>query len=252
VLSDDPIFISRREFCARINSSEPTLEIGPFNTPAFTGPHVKYYDVMSAEDIRLSAAGLGLDTARTPQTIHYISKTVALGSIPERFRYVFSSHAIEHTFDVFGHLNEVGAILVPGGEYLLAIPDKRFCFDHFKTMSTIGDAIEAATKKPTDYGIGLCVDRIYYGSHNDSIRHWNGDHGVLNKVDLAKRIKVEVDQYKAGKRSPMNPHTWRFTPDSFGEIMQIGKTIGYLNLTLRELYHTRKHTNEFFAVFGND
>ena len=108
------------------------MEIGPFGQPVdFTGEHVRYADALSTEDLRSIAAVNGMDPARCPP-IHYVVTEAPLEAIPECFATVFSSHCIEHQPDLVQHLQAVGELLEPGGSYFLIVPDKRYCFDHFR------------------------------------------------------------------------------------------------------------------------
>lgn len=227
------------------------LEIGPFNNPVLTGDHVRYFDVVDAEQIRAEAQRMSLAASRIPDRIHYVDGSGSLGSIDDKFSIVFSSHSIEHTFDVYGHLNEVANVLEGGGEYHLAIPDKRYCFDHFKDASTIGGAVEAFMNKPTDYPLKVWVDRVFIGTHNESARHWNGDHGSMNKSNLADRVGKAVEEYQSGYRYPMRPHMWAFYPENFADIMDVGYNLGYLKVPLKAVHETNRGANEFYAVFGH-
>ena len=225
------------------------LEIGPFTKPALTGPNVRYADKLSAGEIKAEALRLGKDASQAPQKIHYTSD---LSSIEDRFAAVYSSHCIEHTCDLIGHLQQIERVLTDRGQYFLVIPDKRFCFDYYKETSTIGSVIEAYERQHTDYDLKLWVDRTWIGTHADAKRHWKGDHGSQNKVDLARRIRIAINEYRQGYRLPTGPHVWCFTPESFAEIVSLLHELGYIKLRVIEIYPTRRNALEFYAVLGFD
>ena len=239
--------VGRGDFVATVPAG-PKLEIGPFTRPAFTGPDVRYFDVMSADEIRSEAVRYKSDATLAPKEIHYVARDIALGDIPERFVAVYSSHTIEHTFDCIGHVNDVARCLPVGGRYYLVIPDKRYCFDYFKPTATIGRVIEAAEYRPTEYGMAVWVDRSIIGTHSTPARHWAGDHGELHKPDASARVAAAIREYKSGYRSPMGTHVWCFTPTRFAEIMTICHEIGYTGMKITDLYPTKRDTFEFYAV----
>lgn len=239
--------ITRDQFIRSIPRDGIQLEIGPFSSPALTGPNVRYADILSAEEIRAEAIRLGKDTSRVPHTIHYKSD---LGQINDHFDAVYSSHCIEHTSDAVRHLRNVSRVLSKDGKYFLVIPDKRYCFDHFKETSTIGGLIDAYENGNSDYSLKLWVDRTWIGTHADAKRHWRGDHGAPNKTNLAQKIKAAITEYKNGYRFPTGTHVWCFTPDSFSEIISLLRELDYIDLRVLEIYPTRPNTLEFYAVLG--
>lgn len=61
--------------------------------------------------------------------------------IAKRFDYVILCHVLEHVPDPVGFLNEIGALLRPGGVMLLAVPDKRRTLDWSRPSTTIDDVL---------------------------------------------------------------------------------------------------------------
>ena len=57
--------------------------------------------------------------------------------IPRRFDYVILCHVLEHVPEPIRFLNEIGALLLPGGVMLLAVPDKRRTADATRPSTTI-------------------------------------------------------------------------------------------------------------------
>lgn len=242
--------IERQVFISSIDTAERILEIGPFSSPTFVGPHVKYFDIMSADEIRGEAAKLNVDPARCPETIHYVARLTPLAEIPERFDVVYSSHTIEHTLDFIQHLQDVSRILRPGGRYFLAIPDKRFTFDYFKDEATIGGVIDAHERRQSDYSIKTWIDRAVKSTHSVASRHWSGDHGVERKPDAAALVAKAIAEYKSGYRYPMVPHMWCLTPEGFREIVTVLFKLDYIDLRLDRVHETRSNSLEFYAALS--
>ena len=63
------------------------------------------------------------------------------------FDYIFASHVFEHLPDPISFLNSMGRLLKEKGVLLLAIPDKRFCFDLVKPLTSPGLLIDSYLNK---------------------------------------------------------------------------------------------------------
>ena len=59
------------------------------------------------------------------------------------FDYIVASHVFEHLPDPINFLNSMGKLLKEEGLLLLAIPDKRYCFDLLKPLTTPGLLIDS-------------------------------------------------------------------------------------------------------------
>ena len=121
---------TRGGFIQMLEQTGSILEIGPLANPIVRGDHVSYFDVLPTEPLRAKAASHGLDVSQVPE-ITYFSEVADLSVIPDKFDAAVSAHTIEHQPDLVQHLRAVAGLLVPGGRYFLAVPDQRYCFDHF-------------------------------------------------------------------------------------------------------------------------
>ena len=65
------------------------------------------------------------------------------------FDAFIASHVLEHIPDPIGLLQSLESILKPSGVVSLVIPDKRFCFDFFKPLSTTGGLLAAHERGAT-------------------------------------------------------------------------------------------------------
>jgi len=117
--------LNRRGFASLIPQTAAALEIGPFFSPILRGPNVRYFDVLSQENLLARAKSLG-NTAAAPPHIDYVSSTGNLQIIAKSFDFVISSYCLEHQPDLIKHLRDVESILKPGGCYLVLVPDKRY------------------------------------------------------------------------------------------------------------------------------
>jgi len=66
------------------------------------------------------------------------------------FDVFMASHVIEHIPDLIGFLSSAEVLCRPGAKMILAVPDKRVCFDFFRPLSTTGDALLLIGKSAQD------------------------------------------------------------------------------------------------------
>ena len=69
-----------------------------------------------------------------------------------------SSHLIEHTPDFVKFLNDCDSILKDTGVLALVVPDKRFCFDHFRPITGISKIIDSHFSKNTIHTPGTVAE----------------------------------------------------------------------------------------------
>src|SRR5512133_1118151 len=59
------------------------------------------------------------------------------------YDWIIASHVLERTTDLIGFLNDCDSLLKKAGVLSLAVPDKRYCFDHFRPITGNGRVIDA-------------------------------------------------------------------------------------------------------------
>jgi SAM-dependent methyltransferase len=238
---------TRPAFVDLIRGAGSILEIGPFANPMLSGPNVKYFDVLSTEDLKQRARKHNLNPKGCPR-IDYVSSTGDLSIVTEQFDAVASSHVIEHQPDLIRHLLSVANLLKTGGNYFLAIPDKRFCFDHFIAPSTIADVLDAHSRKLRVHSIASIVEHRALTTHNDARRHWNNDHGEpAHKASLAP-IQEALAVCLGNPEGYIDTHAWQFTPGSFEEIVATLFALRMSPLQVARVYDTVRDSCEFYAV----
>ena len=238
---------TREGFASLLSTGKPVLEIGPFANPILRGPNVRYADALTTEQLRDRAAELGLDPKGCP-TISY--PTLDLRTIRDKFHAVLSCHCIEHQPDLVRHLQAVEGLLEPGGSYFLIIPDKRFCFDHFLPASTIADVMTAYARQSKVHDLGKVIEHWAMTTHNDSIRHWNGDHGAPPIMASRDQVRRAIAAHEVRPDAYIDVHAWQFTPRSFRTLVRIIAELGLSRLELTSVYPTVRPRNEFCAVLS--
>lgn len=218
------------------------LEIGPFFKPALRGEGVRYFDVLTTDEMKVRAADHGIDFSTAVQ-IDHVSPVGDLSVVDRPFAAVFSSHAIEQQPDLVHHLASVGRILVPEGRYFLAIPDARYCFDHFLPLSSPDD-VEAARGRRVHTAASVIAHRLHT-THSDPLKHWLGVHGRPNPSSLA-RWQAEREAERADAGQYIDVHAWMFSPATFRGIVEA--TSKLTGMVVERVHDTEGGHMEFFAV----
>lgn len=240
-----------REILVQIASQlESILEIGPFYRPSLTGSNVRYFDVLNHDGLCARAREHDLPITGIPY-IHYVSPDGDLSTIPATFQAVFSAHVVEHQPCLLSHLRQVSQLLLPGGFYFLAIPDKRYCFDHFIPESTIADVLSAFQEQRTRHTLASIIEYGALTTHNDIQRHWKGDHedpGFGNT--LVNRIKAAIEISRNAQGVYIDVHAWQFIPETFKSIVAVLHSLELLDLYPLMVYDTPYGRQEFTAVLA--
>lgn len=235
----------RENLIALIDDGRSVLEIGPFCNPLLRGPNIAYLDVLDAGQLRARATEIGLDPAGCPERIDYVG---GLEKVRRRFDAVISSHAIEHQPDLVHHLQQVERILTPDGLFCLIVPDKRYCFDHHIAESTIAGVLQAHREQRRVHSLESVVEHVALTTHNDSRRHWAGDHGPAVQPDRAQRVEKALRDHDFALGGYVDVHAWYFTPDRFAEIVATLGALGLTGFEVAGVYDTARDRNEFCAV----
>jgi SAM-dependent methyltransferase len=236
---------SRSGFTELIGDAGRVLEIGPFCNPIARGPHVEYLDVLTSDELRERAVELNLDPAGCPEHIHH---TGDISEVNGSFDAVVSSHSIEHQPNFIKHIQHIERLLKVGGRYMLFIPDKRYCFDHFNPISTIADILDAHQRRPTAHSLKSIVEHRSLITHNDAARHWIGDHGEITTAHIIDKAKEALCEYASSEGRYIDVHTWYFTPKSFYQLVDVLFGLELIKLRVSQIYPTLRNTLEFFAV----
>jgi hypothetical protein len=131
------------------------------------------------------------------------------------------SHVIEHTPDMLGFLKEYEVLLRPEGVLVLAVPDKRRCFDLLRPVSTTGAVLQAHHEKPSRHSPATAFDHV---AHISQLPMDAGGWSEATRGNLALCIPCLFAR-AVFYRSAVSPeyfdfHSWTFTPSSFRLIIR--------------------------------
>lgn len=134
------------------------------------------------------------------------------------FDMLIASHVIEHIPDPVRFLQSARRLLHPErGVLALAVPDKRWCFDALKQVSTTGQMLEAYLQKRQRHSAQTRFDTSAYIAFDGTRSIWGRE--PLPDLYLPDTLEQSFQQFKDWSDAPEAPyvdcHAWHFTPASF-------------------------------------
>lgn len=239
-----------------IDPSGVGLEIGPGYNPLLPkslGYQVETLDHATAEVIREKYRdNPSVDISRIEE-VDFVSDGRSIAKMvgkPGHYDYIVASHVIEHTTDMLGFLKDCQTLLKKTGNLVLAVPDKRRCFDLLQSLTSTGMILQAHQERRTRHPASILFDDIAYNVLRAGVGGWAaGCDGALSFVgDLtAARNRYE---YARTSSDYVDVHAWRFTPSSFRLIMHDLYAIGMLELRERAFYGS--DVTEFYVSLSRD
>src|SRR4051812_45408594 len=134
------------------------------------------------------------------------------------FDVLLASHVIEHIPDPVGFLQSAQMLLRErDGILALAVPDKRWCFDYFKQLSTTGQMLEAHRDRLQRHSARTRFDQAAYGTYERDRGAWLRE--PLSQFRIVSSLEGAWAEFQAWVPDPDAPyvdcHAWHFTPASF-------------------------------------
>jgi len=151
-----------------------------------------------------------------------------------------ASHVVEHIPDPVGLLESLAVLLKPTGVVSLVVPDKRFCFDFFKPISTTGELLLAHEQRASRHARSALFNEVAYGVTNAGSICW----GRRPATELAffrslYEAKRQLDEYGTSEDGPyVDCHAWFFTPASFQLAMLELAALEVIDFTVNTLFPT--------------
>lgn len=137
-----------------VSRERPGIEIGLWCNPIAPkrdGYRTTVIDVREQEPLRQMAEkrGIAAEKVANLESVDIvgdasrIAELVRAAGITTRYGWIISSHSLEHLPDPISFLAGCGELLDPDGLLGMVIPDKRFCFDRFQPLTTLGGMLRA-------------------------------------------------------------------------------------------------------------
>jgi predicted SAM-dependent methyltransferase len=131
------------------------------------------------------------------------------------FDVFLASHVIEHTPDFIGFLDAAATLLKQDGVTILAVPDKRYCFDYFQQITTTGQVLDAHLNNRWRHTGALAFDHFAYAVTDGGVESWV--QRTSQGLQLIHRLEDSYHKYRIFEDSPIyeDMHAWHFVPASF-------------------------------------
>jgi SAM-dependent methyltransferase len=263
-----PPIVDRRDILlSEIDKNHLGLEIGPwFNplVPKSAGYKSMSLDVVGEEELKRRALAdpfVPDDRVSNIEPVDFIGPAGDMASLADtaglahRFDYVISSHNFEHLPNPVKFLRDARHLLNDGGRVILAIPDRRVCFDYFRPVSTTADFIEAFfedRERPTLKQIFTQTSlESRYNNSGETIAsfHLGMDPKHVHAATGVDELKIAFQNWQHNlKRDDLeyaDTHCWAFTPSSFELILGDLLVLGLIDLKIDSV--SSANGNEFYA-----
>jgi SAM-dependent methyltransferase len=225
-----------------IDRSMRILELGPLTNPIAPksdGWLTTVVDHGSREQlVKKYRNDSAVDTSRIEEVDILWSQGPLEAAVPSELHGTFdafiASHVFERLPDPIGLLQSLEQVLRPAGVVSLVIPDKRFCFDFFRPLSTAGGLLDAHAREAVRHSRKAVFDHVAYSIRADGeiafSRRRLRDIDFFHSLDQAKAF---FDTHGVGEDAPyVDVHAWQFTPSSFALAMLELSALDAVNFTI--------------------
>ncbi|MCJ2101249.1 methyltransferase domain-containing protein [Methylobacterium sp. E-046] len=228
------------------------VEVGPSFAPLAPkreGWNTFVIDHASRDDLVAKyTAHHGVDTTRIEEVDFVWQGGSLADAVPAdqhgTFDAFIASHVIEHTTDVVTFLQAAETLIRPDGVIILAVPDKRKCFDFYRHPSTTGDALAAFLEKRARHDTRTHFESVMRTIHKGGAPGWPGD-DTREGVIAIPFDKAHEQLALAGLPEYVDAHNWIFVPSSFRLMLLELAAMGYLDLRVDEI--AEAEATEFYA-----
>lgn len=236
-----------------INKNGQGIEIGLCANPIApkkAGFNVHVIDHASREQLiaKYDGHGVNLDNIEEVDFVWQGESYAELTGKHKYYDWIIASHVIEHTPDIIKFINDCDAILNDDGVLSLAIPDKRYCFDHYRAISGISKAIDTHLSQSTLHSPGTVADHLLNVVSQSGKIAWdsqtNGERKLIHSIADARQAMNNLIQ----KNVYIDVHGWCFVPHSFRVMIHDLFHLGLIPLQEVEFYPTEGC--EFYMTLG--
>ncbi len=239
--STTPLNRNDKVLCS-IDQTMRILELGPLTTPIAPksdGWLTTVVDHASREQLLDKyRADPNVDTSAIVDVDIVWSHGTLDAAVPRELHGTFdafiASHVFEHIPDPIGLLRSLEQVLRPTSVVSLVIPDKRFCFDFFRPLSTVGGLLEAHARQAVRHSQSAVFDQVAYGIRADGeIAFTHRRLGDIEFADSLEHAKVVSDTHAVAEEAPyVDVHGWVFTPSSFALAMLELSALNAIDFTI--------------------
>ncbi|MBN2716945.1 MAG: methyltransferase domain-containing protein [Deltaproteobacteria bacterium] len=240
-----------KKILKHVDKSKPGVEIGPIHNPKAPkrdGYQVHIIDHLSRADLvqKYRHHNIDLDKIEEVDFVWAGERYAELTGHTNHYHWIIATHVVEHVPDLIGFLNNCAEILTDNGIISLSVPDKRFCFDHFRPSSGLGQIIDSHLQNRTVHSPGTIAEFLLNTVSLEARHSWYpmapGSYAFIHTPEQAKPQIA-----RAANGVYVDAHAWCFTPSSFRLIIHDLYQLGYISVCEYD-FPEPSHTGEIYMT----
>lgn len=235
-----------------VDKNKLGLEIGPsYNplAPKRKGYNVHVIDHLDELGLIKKYSHLAVDTSKIEKVDYVWTGQPYKELTPYKYHWIIASHVIEHVPDLIHFINDCADILTEDGILSLAIPDKRYCFDHFRPLTSLALVIDKYLRKERLHSPGTLTEYYLNTCRNSGQSVW-GTYSTHRDYHMIHNVKEAKERLKTAIHSLdyIDAHAYCFVPHSFRLLIQDLYGLGLIRL--REVDFYAINGSEFYMTLG--
>jgi SAM-dependent methyltransferase len=229
------------------------LEVGPSHSPIAPkkeGYRVHVIDHLNKDQLieKYRGHGVNLENIEDVDFVWKGESFLELTRNAKHYDWIIASHVIEHVPDLIRFLLSCDDVLKDGGMLSLVIPDKRFCFDHFRSLTSISKIIDNFIENRIVSSPGTMVDyHLNVVSNNNQIS-WSQYSEKKFKTIHSVRDALLIMQKVLDTNVYIDCHESVFVPSSFRLMIQDLFDLGFI--PFREVDFSETEGFEFYITLS--
>jgi len=245
-----------RPYLKMIDRNKRILEIGPLHSPMVqknkNSANIFYADIRSTDEVKKFYADDEIVNKDKIVDIDYVIKNSYSEDLTniEPFDYILMSHVIEHIPELISFFNDISNVLTANGKLCLTIPDKRYCFDHYRYPTSFAECYDIYYRGIKNNPFRV-LDFFLSSASNDPVFWWNNP---ANYEEFPKsRENAALECYERSlKGESLDVHFNVFTPESFLRILYHMTKMRLLPFKVAFFETTYKYDLEFNVILEKD
>lgn len=243
----------KNKILKHINKKGQGIEIGPSHNPIAPkkdGYSVHIIDHATRAELINKYKGHSVNLKKIEE-VDFVWQGQPYSELTGKSKYydwIIASHVIEHTPDLIGFLNNCDSIMKEDGVISLVVPDKRYCFDHYRPITGLSKIIDSHLLKRKIHSPGTVAE--YYlnvVSKNGQIGWHPTAAGEYNFVH-SREDAVQGMNSVINSGAYLDVHAWCFVPHSFRLIIHDLFSLGLIPFQEIDFYPTEGC--EFYITLG--
>lgn len=229
------------------------IEIGPSHNPVAPkkeGYKVHIIDHMSRDQLLAKYKDHPLDLSQIEE-VDFIWGGESYSELTgknKHYDWIIASHLIEHTPDLIGFLNNCDTVLKDEGIIFLVVPDKRYCFDHYRPITGVAKIIDSHLQKNKLHTPGTVAEYFLNVVARGGRIAWDaGATGEYSFVHSLENALQGMESVQSGN-AYLDVHAWCFVPHSFRLIIHDLFCLGFIPFKEVDFFPTEGC--EFYIVLS--